>query len=281
MPDEAALRDKLGVAFVRNPRLKERWEGGTQGLRDDTRSGRDMSVLAMLVTAGFTKGETRAALCLFEHGKVARRTAALLRADVVSGTVPPEPATAVMPNAGRAQRPDAGDAHQHHPAWNGVLRFNLLTEKATKYARRSRQQDGAKGPPRAAARSAGHPDSDDVFPGQRLPQGEQAPCLGCARRRRPSIGLPSGARLSERAAVGRHSSASASCSSDTSTPELPDENRQQERDRHVAYLEHISTGFMVGAVARVMQPGCKQDHVPVVVGRAEVAQEHRHPRAMP
>jgi predicted P-loop ATPase len=40
-----------------------------------------------------------------------------------------------------------------------------------------------------------------------------------------------------------------------------------ELDRHVAYLEHISTSFMVGAVARVMQPGCKHDHVPVVIGR--------------
>ena len=69
-PDDAALRDKLQAAFVRNPRLRERWEGGTQGLNDTTRSGRDMSVLAMLVTAGFTRGETHAALCWFEHGKV-------------------------------------------------------------------------------------------------------------------------------------------------------------------------------------------------------------------
>jgi predicted P-loop ATPase len=42
-----------------------------------------------------------------------------------------------------------------------------------------------------------------------------------------------------------------------------------ERDRHVAYLEHISVGFMVGAVARVMNPGCKHDHVPVVVSREQ------------
>jgi hypothetical protein len=47
--------------------------------------------------------------------------------------------------------------------------------------------------------------------------------------------------------------------------ELPPESEQPERDRHVAYLEHISTCFMVGAVARVMQPGCKHDHVPVIV----------------
>jgi predicted P-loop ATPase len=32
----------------------------------------------------------------------------------------------------------------------------------------------------------------------------------------------------------------------------------EERDRHVRYLEHISTSFMVGAVARVMDPGCKR-----------------------
>jgi len=40
-----------------------------------------------------------------------------------------------------------------------------------------------------------------------------------------------------------------------------------EHDRMVAYLEHISVGFMVGGVARVEQPGCKHDHVPVPVGR--------------
>jgi hypothetical protein len=58
------------MAFLRNPRLKARWQGGTHGLKDTTRSGRDMSVLAMLVAAGFAKGETHAALRLFEHGKL-------------------------------------------------------------------------------------------------------------------------------------------------------------------------------------------------------------------
>ncbi len=70
-PDEAALRDKLGAEFLRNPALRCRWEGGTDGLSDTTRSGRDMSVLAMLVTAGgFGKAEIRAALRQFEHGKM-------------------------------------------------------------------------------------------------------------------------------------------------------------------------------------------------------------------
>jgi predicted P-loop ATPase len=46
--------------------------------------------------------------------------------------------------------------------------------------------------------------------------------------------------------------------------ELPED--PGERDRQLAYLEHISIGFMVGAVARAMIPGCKVDNVPVVVG---------------
>jgi virulence-associated protein E len=45
--------------------------------------------------------------------------------------------------------------------------------------------------------------------------------------------------------------------------ELPAD--QKEQDRQVAYLKHVSIGFMVGAVARVMNPGCKHDHVPVLV----------------
>jgi predicted P-loop ATPase len=46
--------------------------------------------------------------------------------------------------------------------------------------------------------------------------------------------------------------------------ELPTDPAEQ--DRLVAYLEHTGIGFMVGAVARVMQPGCKVDNVPVIVG---------------
>ena len=82
-PTRPRCATSSGAAFVRNPRLKERWEGGTQGLRDDTRSGRDMSVLAMLVAAGFTKGETRAALLPVRAWQGRQRTAALLRAHVV------------------------------------------------------------------------------------------------------------------------------------------------------------------------------------------------------
>lgn len=46
---------------------------------------------------------------------------------------------------------------------------------------------------------------------------------------------------------------------------VPDDE-QEVRDRHVAYLEHAATCFMVSAVARIIQPGCKVDYLPVLIG---------------
>jgi predicted P-loop ATPase len=37
------------------------------------------------------------------------------------------------------------------------------------------------------------------------------------------------------------------------------------RDKLIAYLEHIGRCFAIGAVARIMRPGCKLDNVPVPV----------------
>ena len=45
---------------------------------------------------------------------------------------------------------------------------------------------------------------------------------------------------------------------------IPDSG--EDRDRTVAYLEHISRCFMVSAIARIRQPGCKVDYLPVLVG---------------
>jgi Protein of unknown function (DUF3987) len=122
-PDEAALRDKLGAAFLRSPKLRERWEGGVEGLTDHTRSGRDMSVLAMLVAGGFTKGETQAALRAFPHGKINDEPAryfeqmwARTRAAPRSDPEPPEhwdeqhpPAEEVPPSASPVTWPDPID----------------------------------------------------------------------------------------------------------------------------------------------------------------------------
>lgn len=263
VPDEAALCDKLGVAFLRNPRLEERWEGGTQGLRDDTRSGRDMSVLAMLVAAGFTKGETRAALCLFQHGKVASEPPRYFE-QMWSRTVA-EPASAVS----KRGPPNVLKLVTHinmSPAWNGALRFNQLTEGYEVCPPFPPQQDGAKGPPRALR------DPQDILTATMYFQANGFPkatkhltfdALAAAAHQssyHPVRDYLSSLRWDGTERVGllfqRYFNA-----------ELPDENRQQERDRHVVYLEHISIGFMVGAVARVVDPGCKVDHVPVVVGR--------------
>jgi predicted P-loop ATPase len=48
--------------------------------------------------------------------------------------------------------------------------------------------------------------------------------------------------------------------------ELPPETDLAARDKVTAYLEHVGRCWMVSAVARVMQPGCKVDHLPVLVG---------------
>jgi Protein of unknown function (DUF3987) len=74
-PEEAALNDRLGHAFFSNPKLRERWEGGSVGLTDSSRSGFDMSIVGMLISAGFSYGETRAALRLFRFGKLAEEEA--------------------------------------------------------------------------------------------------------------------------------------------------------------------------------------------------------------
>jgi hypothetical protein len=46
----------------------------------------------------------------------------------------------------------------------------------------------------------------------------------------------------------------------------PTDGKPTDHDRMVSYLEHVSVCFMVSAVARIIRPGCKVDHLPVVVG---------------
>ena len=41
----------------------------------------------------------------------------------------------------------------------------------------------------------------------------------------------------------------------------------EEAKKKLEYLEHIGQCFMVSAVARIRHPGCKVDHLPVLVGR--------------
>jgi KaiC/GvpD/RAD55 family RecA-like ATPase len=99
-PEAAELRDKLGVAFRRNPGLKARWEGGTAGLSDTSRSGFDMSIVGMLIAANFSRGDIHAALHLFQHGKLDEEEAAgtgdryfdrMWTRSVASPRVEPEP----------------------------------------------------------------------------------------------------------------------------------------------------------------------------------------------
>ena len=148
-------------------------------------------------------------------------------------------------------------------AWNGALRFNLLTE-GYEICPPFPPQDGAKEPSRPLR------DPQDILTATMYFQANGFPKAGkntawdavvaVAHQRtyHPVRDYLTGLRWDGTERVS-------SCSCPTSMPSCRTD-RQEERDRHVAYLEHISTGFMVGAVARVMQPGCKNDQVPVVVG---------------
>jgi hypothetical protein len=66
---------RLQTALEQSPKLRERWEGSTEGLKDTTRSGMDFSVAAMLKARGFTSAETAYLLTeCFEYGKGSENT---------------------------------------------------------------------------------------------------------------------------------------------------------------------------------------------------------------
>jgi predicted P-loop ATPase len=148
-------------------------------------------------------------------------------------------------------------------AWNGALRFNLLTE-GYEICPPFPPQDGAKEPARPLH------DPRDILAATMYFQANGFPKVGkntawdalvaAAHQNsyHPVRDYLAGLRWDRTERVSKLFMAYFNA-------ELPEAG--QERDRQVAYLEHISIGFMVGAVARAMAPGCKHDHVPVVVGR--------------
>jgi putative DNA primase/helicase len=66
--DPNKLSEKLGAALHKRRRLRERWNGSKERLRDTSRSAFDFSLGAMLKAAGFSRSEMRAALIRNEHG---------------------------------------------------------------------------------------------------------------------------------------------------------------------------------------------------------------------
>jgi hypothetical protein len=149
--------------------------------------------------------------------------------------------------------------------WSGVLRFNLLTENY-EICPPFPPQEGAKGPPRPLN------DPHDILLATMYFQAN-----GFAKAGKGVVWDAIAAVAHEHSyhpvrdyLTGLHWDAVDRVSSLFQryfNAELPDD--PDARDRQVAYLEHISIGCMVGAVARVMVPGIKHDHVPVVVGRQQ------------
>ncbi len=64
---------KFSDLLSSSPQFRARWEGGTEGLTDDSRSGRDMSVLAMLAKSGYDKATSVAILHDFPFGNAAAK----------------------------------------------------------------------------------------------------------------------------------------------------------------------------------------------------------------
>ena len=126
-PDPGGLAAKLKTAMAQRPKLDARYHGSLTGLADQSGSGFDMSLGAMLKAAGFTYAEMRAALVGVPHargaaadhdaagddryferiwGRSAAETPEQRAANVVreEGPMPPEPP------------PEAYDGFRHGPA---------------------------------------------------------------------------------------------------------------------------------------------------------------------
>jgi predicted P-loop ATPase len=68
-----SLLQRLRQKMARSPKLATRWEGGTDGLKDSSRSGMDMSMMSLLKRAGFTLEECKSLLIRWPHGAGAER----------------------------------------------------------------------------------------------------------------------------------------------------------------------------------------------------------------
>jgi hypothetical protein len=66
--DTIVVNKKLANALRQSAKLRRRYEGGNEGLADASRSGRDMSLGAMLIAAGFSYPEMRAVLLGWQYG---------------------------------------------------------------------------------------------------------------------------------------------------------------------------------------------------------------------
>ncbi len=162
------------------------------------------------------------------------------------------------------------------PAWDGILRFNLLTENYEICSPFPPNGD-AKGSPRQLNdphdillatlyfQANGFPKTGKILAYDALVLVAHEYAYHPVRDYLTALRWDQTLRVHN---LFRHYF-NAELSPEPQPDQTPEEQRaaRRERDQLVAYLEHISTGFMVGAVARVMQPGVKHDHTPVVVDR--------------
>jgi len=70
-----ALRIRFEAALETDDRLKSRWEGSTEGLKDESKSGLDFSLAHALITNGFSQTEVGQILWIYPHGRGGAGTA--------------------------------------------------------------------------------------------------------------------------------------------------------------------------------------------------------------
>jgi Virulence-associated protein E len=156
------------------------------------------------------------------------------------------------------------------PVWNGALRFNLFTENY-EVCPPFPPQPGAKEPPRPLADPFDILRATMYFQANGFPKANKGVVFDALavvaheNSYHPVRDYLNSLQWDETGRVGQ-------LFQHYFNAELPADD-PTEHDKRVAYLEHTSIGFMVGAVARVMSPGCQADHVPVVVSHDQGMQK--------
>lgn len=121
--------------LAENPRFRERWVGGVDGLTDTSRSACDMSVLSMLAKAGYDKATAISILKLFPHGKASQEGDRYV--DRMWDAVTTENSTSRGAAAGSYEEPGNTELQRIVDTWNqkyGVVQLKgqafVLEEKS-------------------------------------------------------------------------------------------------------------------------------------------------------
>ena len=255
--------------YARRKRLADRWAGMvddlTEAARDNSRSGADMSLAAMLKAAGFTHLDCALVLLAFRHGKAnneswpteALRLRHVARSVLRSHEPPPEPAWrhSLLRNDKGNVLPilaNALIALREAPVWQGAFAWNEFSSRATVM----RHLPGPRHNGLAIPRELGEADISRVtdwlqHQGIRVSSGttlEAIRTVADHHRFHPVREYLLGLRWDRAPRIDRW---------------LIDHLGAEDNNLNKAF----GAKWMIGCVARVMQPGCKLDTALILESR--------------